>query len=159
MTILGIFTTIIFAAFGGIQLLSGILKDISSSKLVVSIISGSFVFISIIIILSLLFSGLSKMADLSVRSCGCTDQVSCNCRFSKKHPTIFYSFMLIITILPFALISRYVSFEVIFQDIVDPNKGIAWRNTAHLLEISFFALIPAILFYVADLVKVKNWFN
>lgn len=161
VTILGIFTTIIFAAFGGIQLLSGILTNISNSKLVVSIISGSFVFISIIIILSLLFSGLSKMADLSVRSCGCTDKKTCECKLSDKHPTIFYSFLLVLIVLPFALLSRYISFETLITNTIGVEKGINWSGIPRMLEVTIFALVPAIVFYTLDSKKigplVKFW--
>ena len=154
VTILGIFTTIIFAAFGGIQLLSGILTNISNSKLVVSIISGSFVFISIIIILSLLFSGLSKMANLSVRSCGCTDKKTCECKLSDKHPTIFYSFLLVLIVLPFALLSRYISFETLITNTIGVEKGINWSGIPRMLEVTFFALVPAIVFYTLDSKKI-----
>lgn len=161
VTILGIFTTIIFAAFGGIQLLSGILTNISNARLVVSIISGSFVFISIIIILSLLFSGLSKMADLSVRSCGCTDKKTCECKLSDKHPTIFYSFLLVLIVLPFALLSRYISFETLITNTIGVEKGINWSGIPRMLEVTIFALVPAIVFYTLDSKKigplVKFW--
>ena len=159
VTILGIFTTIIFAAFGGIQLLGNALTNLSKENLVISIISGSFVFVSIIIILSLLFSGLSKMTDLTVRSCDCKERNSCKCRFSKKHPTIFYSFLLVLTILPFALLSRYVSFEMIFKDVIDSQDGVSWTNLWNLIEISFFALIPAGLFYLLDWINLRSRLN
>lgn len=159
VTILGIFTTIIFAAFGGIQLLGNVLANVSKENLVTSTISGSFVFVSIIIILSLLFSGLSRMTDLSVRSCECKDRNSCSCRFSKKHPTIFYSFLLVLTILPFALLSRYISFETIFKDVIHVQKGVSWTNLFSLVEISIFALIPAGLFYLLDWINFHSRFK
>lgn len=159
VTILGIFTTIIFAAFGGLQLLAEMFKNMDDVSVNKAVIHGSFIFISLVLILSLLFSGLSKMTELSIRSCTCSDRESCTCTVRKKHPTIFYSFILVTVVGMFAVVDGFIGFKSTFLNVLSATKGVSWLNLKDLIELSIFCILPALVIIILDFLvgKVMSW--
>jgi|GEM_PF-3773187 len=144
VAVLGMFTTIIFAAFGGLQLLAEVFKGLDKTPLDVVLIHGSFVFISLIIIISLLLSGVSRMSNLPIRSCNCTTRkVNCFCSFAEKHPTIFFSVLLVSVITSFALMDKYFMFSKLLVNAITLENGIQISRVWILLKISLICLIPA----------------
>lgn len=159
VTILGIFTTIIFAAFGGLQLLAEMFNNMDDVSVNKAVIHGSFIFISLVLILSLLFSGLSKMTELSIRSCTCSNRESCSCTVRKKHPTIFYSFILVTVVGMFAIVDGFVGFKSTFVNVLSATKGVSWLNLKDLIELSIFCILPALAIIILDVSigKIMEW--
>lgn len=146
VAVLGMFTTIIFAAFGGLQLLAEVFKGLDKTPLDVVLIHGSFVFISLIIIISLLLSGVSRMSNLPIRSCHCnTKKIHCYCSFAEKHPTIFFSVLLVSVITSFALMDKYFMFSKLLVNAITLENGIQISRVWILLKVSLICLIPAIV--------------
>lgn len=148
VAILGIFATIIFAAFGGLNLLSGIfdnLKDVKVGKL---FIFSSLIIGAIITMLFLLLNGIAKLTGLNLKSCGCHKKnLECNHSWIHQHPSII-------------IISIFIGF-IFLQGtalyFVEYEKIIKMVNAWNLLAQSILLFIPVlivILFWVF-LIKPK----
>lgn len=152
VAVLGMFTTIIFAAFGGLQLLAEVFKGLNKTPLDVALIHGSFVFISLILILSLLFSGLSRMSNLPIRSCSCSENdKNCTCSFAAKHPTVFFSILLVVTVTSFAIIDKYFEFRKLLANGVT-DDGVNWSNFSIMIQISMLCLIPSAILIIVNFI-------
>lgn len=146
VAVLGMFTTIIFAAFGGLQLLAEVFKGLNETPLDVALVHGSFVFISLVLVLALLFSGLSRMSSLPIRSCDCDKaNKDCNCSFAKKHPTVFFSLLLVSTIVSFAIVDKYFVFREILDGAISSDKGVEWGKLSILIQIAMVCSVPALI--------------
>lgn len=89
VTILGIFSAIIFASFGGLEILKNVLGNINSAPTAKLIVFSSFSIAGIITLLFVLFNGLSSLTGKSIRSCSCEKKgIDCNHTIFTKHPTI-----------------------------------------------------------------------
>lgn len=91
VSILGIFATIIFAAFGGLNILNNILgniKDVRVSKL---FIFSSISLAGINMLLFLLLESLAKITGKNLRHCGCSYNDSCPHNVYQRHPTFMFS--------------------------------------------------------------------
>jgi hypothetical protein len=89
VTILGIFSSIIFAAFGGLEILKNILGGIEKVPTGKLMVFSSLAISAIIMLLFILLNGISKLTSLNLSSCKCGDKQDCKCNFVQKHPTIF----------------------------------------------------------------------
>lgn len=91
VAILGIFATIIFAAFGGLNILNNILgniKGVSVSKL---FILSSISLAGINLLLFLLLESIAKITGKNLRHCGCNFNEKCLHNIYQKHPTFMFS--------------------------------------------------------------------
>lgn len=107
VTILGIFASILITTFGGLTILTSIFNNIQTAPTGKLILFGSLVVLAIIMTVFLLLNGISKLSELNLKSCGCVNDVSCNCSIVKKHPTLY---IVTVSLLVSALIgaSEYV---------------------------------------------------
>lgn len=94
VTILGIFTTIMFAVFGGFQGIGLIGMNINETPISKLIMFFSLMMIGIGFLIFLSYNAVSKLTNLDLSSCGCENKKSCDCRINKRHPTLFYSTIL-----------------------------------------------------------------
>lgn len=88
VTILGIFSAIVFASFGGLEMLNNILgnmKEVSTPKL---LIFSSFSLGAIITILFILLAGITRITEKSFSGCGCKPADKCKHTVYTKHPSI-----------------------------------------------------------------------
>ncbi|MBF2233407.1 hypothetical protein H3965_10345 [Staphylococcus epidermidis] len=90
VSILGIFSSIIFGIFGGFQEIQLIGKNLNTTPIPKLLIFSSLVMLGITLIIFLCFNAISKLTSLSLKNCNC-DEDECKCSFREKHPTVFYS--------------------------------------------------------------------
>lgn len=87
ISILGIFAAILMGAFGSIQAFIGLFSNAHQLSLgrllIVSSLGGS----SVVLILFLLFNGISKLTKKPISSCDENSNI-----LVKKHPTLYFSF-------------------------------------------------------------------
>lgn len=89
IAIMGIFSSILIAAFGGLSALASTFKNINKVSTGKLILMGSFELLAIIMIIFLLLNGISKLSGLNLKSCGCGPEDNCECNVARKHPTLF----------------------------------------------------------------------
>ena len=111
VAILGIFTSIIFAVFGGFNQISAVgnnLKDTDITKLLIFL---PMVMLGIIFLVFISFNAISKLTSLPLSSCKCDDKKKCDCQFHEKHPSIFYSGILFFYIMCIGALIRIYSIK------------------------------------------------
>jgi hypothetical protein len=151
VSILGIFATIIFAAFGGLNLLSGIfdnLKDVRVGKL---FIFSSLIIGAIISMLFILLNGIAKLTGLNLKSCNCyAENKDCNHHWVKQHPSIVIISVLIALIFLEGTLLYFVEYRELIEYV---NKGSLWLQ-ATLLFVPFIGAL--LLWFTVIKSKLTN---
>ncbi|SIS49211.1 hypothetical protein [Salimicrobium salexigens] len=89
VAILGIFTTIIFASFGGLQILRNVLENIEGVATHKLIVFSSLSMAGIVLLLFILLNGIARLTGKDIRSCRChTVNGGCPHGIGEKHPTV-----------------------------------------------------------------------
>src|SRR5699024_7396858 len=86
ITILGIFTAIVFGVFGGMEILGNVMENISDVKISKLLIFSSLLIAAVLTILCLLMNGIADLTNLSIRSCGCTHTNQHEHSVYQQHP-------------------------------------------------------------------------
>ena len=113
LAVIGIFSTIIFAVFGGLSQLAALGGSLPSTPTYkIFIYSGiTATVLSLVVFLS--FYSLSKFTMLNLSSCGCKPE-NCSHNLIKKHPVISFSlwifFSFIVTGFIILLMKNYIDF-------------------------------------------------
>ncbi|MEG0285475.1 MAG: hypothetical protein RR494_06025 [Vagococcus sp.] len=97
IAILGIFSALLFGMFVGFdtfkELIAGITSNVKISRV---IILGSLMLLGLNFLVFLLFEGIAKLSNRSVKSC--CNEAKCNCSLLEKHP-IFLSSTIILSMI------------------------------------------------------------
>lgn len=138
--VLGIFAAIIFAAFGGLEILDNILGDIRQVPTPKLLVFSSLSIGAVITLLFILLSGLSKITGNNYSSCGC-DSKSRNCRHTvfTKHPAIMVISFLLFYIAGIGAFGYIIDYEEILNLFITFDiKG----NGTKLLFLLYLILFP-----------------
>lgn len=120
VTILGIFTTIVFASFGGLQMLSNVINNLQYpiGKLLMFF---SLILTAIVSLLFILMTTIGRLTDRNIRSCGC-DSDNCRHNVIQKYP-IFTFLLLACMFLFFIGVSAiFVDYNEFYKHIVHSMK-------------------------------------
>lgn len=115
IVILGIFTTIIFATFGGLEISGNIfsnLNEVSTGKLMVF---GSLIVAAIVLILFMLLNGISKLTKFSLSSCECGPEDTCNHNVFQKHPSMVIANMILLYIFILGITQYFLPYEELLR--------------------------------------------
>ncbi|MEO4054468.1 hypothetical protein [Solibacillus sp. CAU 1738] len=112
ISILGIFAAILLASFGGLTIISNILKDFNAPLGKVLILS-SLSILSVLILIFLLLNGISKLTGENLRNCKCGIGQDCTCTLVSKHPTLYVSSVVLIIVFVLGVFELLIDFEVI----------------------------------------------
>lgn len=110
IAILGIFAAILLASFGGLTVISNILKEMNTPLGKILILS-SLSILAVLIIIFLLLNGISKLTGENLRNCSCKPGEVCKCSLYEKHPTLFVSAVALIAIFIFGVFELLIDFE------------------------------------------------
>lgn len=126
VTILGIFTTIIFTAFGGLEMLRNILGNIDDADTEKLLVFSSLTLSGIIILLFILLSGISKLTRLNLRSCGCNSKdTKCEHNFAQKYPAFVLAQLVLFIIFLLGLTGYFIPYRTLFTEfITDKSVGV-----------------------------------
>lgn len=86
VAILGIFTAIVFGAFGGMEILSNVMTNIDKVRIPKLLMFSSLIIAAILTVLYLLLNSIANLTGLTIRSCGCKDTSKCTHNIFKRHP-------------------------------------------------------------------------
>lgn len=117
VTILGIFATILITTFGGLTSLASIFNNINNAGTGKLILMGSFIIFAVLLIVFLLLNGISKLAEINLRSCGCKIDEHCSCPIAKKHPTLYLTTSILIILAIFGLSEYAVNYKLLINNI------------------------------------------
>lgn len=138
VTILGIFSAIIFAAFGGLEILKNILGNIENVQTGKLLVFSSLTISAIVLLVFILLNGISKLTTMNLRSCGC--QGKCSCSFVKKHPTIVVIHVFILFLFILGVSEYFIEYRVVFNDIILNLNSIMIAIAIPLFTLLYFLL-------------------
>lgn len=147
--ILGIFSAIVFATFGGLEILENILgniKEVSTPKLIVF---SSFSVIAIVFLLFILLSGIARIIDKNIRSCNCSNSTLCPHSIFTKYPAI----VVVCFVLFYTSLIGVFGFITDYEDIF--NISNIFKNGVNVIFLLFLILAP-IIFIVTFVLKRKK---
>lgn len=150
VAILGIFSGLIFALFGGFDTLSSTISTLGKGEVPLTniLIVTSILLAGLSLIIFTLMQGISKLTNRSLRSCGCENKRTCSHSIYQRHPMICWIIGLLMLVffgslfvanvpqnllnyLPLIIIIFSVIFFISFVFIIFrvPNKWYKWINS------------------------------
>lgn len=145
VSILGIFSAVIFAAFGGLEILKNILGNIVLVPTGKLLLFSSLTVGGIVSLVFLLLNGLSKLTGLSLRSCKCESDEECNCNVVQKHPTLVIIYQVLLFIALIGITEYFIDYNAIFIEIMDNYE--AWIQLLIVLGLSTLFIISSFLWF------------
>lgn len=145
VAILGIFSAVIFAAFGGLEILKNILGNIVLVPTGKLLLFSSLTVGGIVSLVFLLLNGLSKLTGLSLRSCKCESDEECNCNVVQKHPTLVIIYQVLLFIALIGITEYFIDYNAIFIEIMDNYE--AWIQLLIVLGLSTLFIISSFLWF------------
>ncbi|WP_138090800.1 hypothetical protein [Halalkalibacterium halodurans] len=137
IVVLGIFTTIIFASFGGFEIGSSIFRNIvevSTGKLMVF---GSMSIGAMLLLLFLLINSISKLTDFNIRSCGCSTNDKCNHNSFQKHPLVVIGFFILTYIFVLGITQYFFDYEKELKAVFNFNFSLSSLSLALMCAFLF----------------------
>jgi uncharacterized protein YbjQ (UPF0145 family) len=141
ISILGIFSAIVLAAFGGLQILSNILGNIQNVKTSKLLVFSSFSVSAIFTLLFILFNGIAKLTGKNIRSCSCSKEIECHHSIFTKHPSI----VIINFILFYVAIIGVFGYIINYRDFLNLyNYRSIFLNGTKLLFLVYVIFTPIV---------------
>lgn len=154
IAILGIFAAILIATFGGLTTLNSLFGQINTVTIDKLIFVGGFLVLSILMILFFMLNGVSKLTNLSLRSCECKENDICTCKIHKKHPTIVILTVLIASIMLLSGLPTVIN--LFFENLSEEKFVFKFILYALFLLLIVIFLLYILSFYNRDYVTVKE---
>lgn len=148
VSVLGIFTTIVFACFGGLEMLKNVLGNITSVRTAKLLVFSSLTFSGIILLLFLLLNVIARMNGLTLRSCGCDLNKKCEHNLFQKYPYIVLPFLVLLYVFLIGIIAYIFNYHAILEKHIYKMNEIA-----QLIIIFGILFIPILIF---RLISRKN---
>ena len=106
ISMLGIFSALIFAVFGGFDSLKSIFTNINKVSVSTVIINSSLLMIGLIILIFLLIQSISILSEKTFLACGCENISKCSHKFYERYPIFSFSIGLFLVTLLLGLLCR-----------------------------------------------------
>lgn len=106
LSMMGIFSTIIFAVFGGLSQIGAIGDNLAVTPITKILMYLSLSAITLLSIVFISFNAISKLTGMNLRSCSCSVHDHCNHKIYEKHPTLSFSLFFFIDLFILSLILR-----------------------------------------------------
>lgn len=119
LSMMGIFSTIIFAVFGGLSQIGAIGDNLSNTPIPKILMYISLSSITLILVVFISFSAISRLTGLPIRSCNCPSDEKCNCHVYEKHPSLSFSLFFFIDLFLFSVILRATKYSDWVPSVID----------------------------------------
>lgn len=106
LSMMGVFSTIIFAVFGGLSQIGAIGENLASTPITKILMYISLSSITLISIVFISFNAISKLTGMNLRSCSCSIEDKCEHKIYTKHPTLSFSLFFFIDLFIFSIILK-----------------------------------------------------
>ncbi|EPM6850447.1 hypothetical protein ACTPGR_000510 [Enterococcus hirae] len=111
LSMMGIFSTIIFAVFGGLSQIGAIGDNLAETPLSKILMYISLSAITLILIVFISFNAISKLTGLKLKSCACKNEEECSCTIRQKHPTLSFSLFFFVDLFLFSLVLKAIRYS------------------------------------------------
>lgn len=106
ISMLGIFSALIFGVFGGFEAFKTIFTNIDKASVDMVIIDSSILLLGLIILIFLLIQSISILSGKNFLACGCKNISECNHKFYERYPLFSFSIGLFLVILLLGLLCK-----------------------------------------------------
>ncbi|MEG2326396.1 MAG: hypothetical protein RSB63_09855 [Enterococcus sp.] len=148
LSMMGIFSTIIFAVFGGLSQIGAIGDNLPDTPIPKILMYISLSSITLILIVFISFSAISRLTGLPIRSCKCESDKVCNCQFYQRHPSLSFSLFFFIDLFLFSIILRLTKYSDWVPSITDLYHPIFKTE-------SIIKLLAIIIFITLNIIGAK----
>lgn len=104
ISMLGVFSALIFGVFGGFDAFKSIFSNINKASVTMVIINSSILMIGLIILIFLLIQSISILSGKTFLACGCENTSECSHEFYERYPLFSFSISLFLFILVLGLV-------------------------------------------------------
>lgn len=140
ITIIGIFSAIVFGTFGGIEILGTIMADMNGTRLSKLLLVSSLLIIAIITMLYLMLNAIANITGKTIRSCGCKNNTVCRHNFYKRHP--IYAGTVTIGLFMFFISLIALAFDHSdFRGINIIDKTLSAGSSLFIIGVTMFVLL------------------
>lgn len=160
LSMMGIFSTIIFAVFGGLSQIGAIGDNLAETPLSKILMYISLSSITLLLIVFISFNAISKLTNLKLKSCACK-QEKCSCSTKQKHPTLYFSMFFFVDLFLFSLLLRAVRYSDWILPFTNIFSNSSQGSIVKFLIFSLFILFNFIMFtiYCSPLKKINKFFG
>ena len=106
ISMLGIFSALIFGVFGGFEAFKSIFTNIDKASVNIVIIDSSILLLGLIILVFLLIQSISILSGKIFLACGCENTKKCSHKFYEKYPLFSFAVSLFLLILILGLLCK-----------------------------------------------------
>lgn len=106
ISMLGIFSALIFAVFGGFEAFKSIFTNINKASISMIIINSSILMIGLIILIFLLIQSICILSGKTFLACGCENTSNCSHKFYKRYPLFSFSIGFFLLLFILGLLSK-----------------------------------------------------
>lgn len=106
ISMLGIFSALIFGVFGGFEAFKTIFTNIDKASVDMVIIDSSILLLGLIILIFLLIQSISILSGKNFLACGCKNISECNHKFYERYPLFSFSIGLFLFTLLLGLLCK-----------------------------------------------------
>ena len=144
LSMMGIFSTIIFAVFGGLSQIGAIGDNLAETPISKILMYVSLSSITLILIVFISFNAISKLTGLKLKSCTCKKEEECQCTLKQKHPTLSFSLFFFVDLFLFSLVLKAIR----YSDWVNPFKDMFILKADNIMKFLIFGIFIIFNFLV-----------
>lgn len=144
LSMMGIFSTIIFAVFGGLSQIGAIGDNLAETPISKILMYVSLSSITLILIVFISFNAISKLTGLKLKSCTCKKEEECQCTLKQKHPTLSFSLFFFVDLFLFSLVLKAIR----YSDWVNPFKDMFVLKADNIMKFLIFGIFIIFNFLV-----------
>lgn len=152
ISMLGIFSALIFAVFGGFDAFKSIFSNINKASVTMVIINSSILMIGLIILIFLLIQSISILSGKTFLACGCKNTSECSHEFYERYPLFSFSISLFLFILVLGLV-----YGVVYRAGVKTPYNFDLKQVLFYIGVVFLVVVIGFLpFKIYKNIKKRN---
>lgn len=140
LSMMGIFSTIIFAVFGGLSQIGSLGSKLHLIPIHKILMYVSVTSLTLLLLVFLCFNAISSMTKYNLKSCGHQDK--CTCGINEKHPTVWFGIVFFVELFLFSIVLRTLNYYEMTEKFGERF------NHLFGLFIAFLFLLGNVIFYV-----------
>lgn len=147
LSMMGIFSTIIFAVFGGLSQLGSLGGNLHLIPIHKMLMYVSVTSLTLLLLVFLCFNAISSMTKYNLKSCRHNEK--CTCGIKEKHPTVWFGVVFFVELFFFSIVLRTLNYYKMTEKFGDYFSGLIG------VIISLLFLACNVIFYI-NLNKKQN---
>lgn len=149
ISILGIYSALIFGVFGGFDVFKEILTNMNGTPISNVLIEGSVLMIGLITLIFILLQSIGILSGKSYLACGHKNTLKCDCSFSKRYPIFMLTLKIFLLILILGSIIHILNRDHMLYQFW-------WETSLAILGIFLLVLLVINILSTTKIIKFKR---